>query len=296
MEHLRQAAGRLVSASISDNTKAAYGTALSALSKFRTDHGLTMEWPVPVDVIYLFIADCFERGCAASTIQSYVAGISFYHKLNGYVDMSNVFVIRKLLEGCRRQRRTRDVRAPILQSTLVRILDLLPSVCSSAYETCLFQTAYSIAYFGLFRVSELTYAAKSPKPIGRSGVSIGADGGVAILTLDSSKTSSVPVTVRIPKVGGTVCPVRLLQQYISLRPASEAQLFIHRNGTPLTRYQFSAVLGKVIRALGLPFHKYKSHSFRIGRATQLSLQGVSDNAIQRMGRWKSDAFKTYIRQ
>ena len=39
---------------------------------------------------------------------------------------------------------------------------------------------------------------------------------------------------------------------------------------------------------------YKVHSFRIGAATTASMMGVSEEHIQRMGRWRSQAFKKYI--
>lgn len=41
--------------------------------------------------------------------------------------------------------------------------------------------------------------------------------------------------------------------------------------------------------------QYKGHSFRIGAATHAAQVGFSENAIQNMGRWKSDAVKRYIR-
>jgi hypothetical protein len=40
---------------------------------------------------------------------------------------------------------------------------------------------------------------------------------------------------------------------------------------------------------------YKAHSFRIGAATHAASRGYSDQDIQIMGRWHSDAFKKYIR-
>lgn len=47
----------------------------------------------------------------------------------------------------------------------------------------------------------------------------------------------------------------------------------------------------MIKAIGLDPKQYKGHSFRIGAATQASKVGFSENAIQNMGRWKSDAVK-----
>jgi len=50
----------------------------------------------------------------------------------------------------------------------------------------------------------------------------------------------------------------------------------------------------VFRHSGLPFGRYKSHSFRIGAASLAAEQGLSDAQIWLMGRWKSNAFKQYI--
>ena len=81
-----------------------------------------------------------------------------------------------------------------------------------------------------------------------------------------------------------------------LRPVRQGHnLFCHRDGSPLTRYQFGAVLSKVISKLQLNTACYKTHSFRIGAATWLARKGVSHDAIKAMGRWSSDAFRRYIR-
>ena len=40
---------------------------------------------------------------------------------------------------------------------------------------------------------------------------------------------------------------------------------------------------------------YSTHSFRIGAATTVKDVGISDAHIQMLGRWKSEAYKLYIR-
>ncbi|MGL5102545.1 MAG: hypothetical protein ACRC6N_08390, partial [Plesiomonas sp.] len=46
---------------------------------------------------------------------------------------------------------------------------------------------------------------------------------------------------------------------------------------------------------GIPADNFSSHSFRIGAATTAAQKGLSQHQIQTLGRWSSEAFKSYIR-
>ena len=92
-----------------------------------------------------------------------------------------------------------------------------------------------------------------------------------------------------------MCPVRAVQGFIAIRNPQTCILFCHADGSPVMRYQFGAVLAKCIDYLGLPKGGCRTHSFRIGAASWLAKNGISDKTIKEMGRWKSDAFLRYIR-
>jgi hypothetical protein len=47
---------------------------------------------------------------------------------------------------------------------------------------------------------------------------------------------------------------------------------------------------------GIPIESVDTHSLRSGGANALHLAGYSDREIQKMGRWRSDTFKEYIRE
>lgn len=92
-----------------------------------------------------------------------------------------------------------------------------------------------------------------------------------------------------------VCPVRLAAAYLLFRTLGYAQRLAHEDGSPLTRFQFQAVLNCCLQILGLRCCKCGTHSFRIGVATCAATSRLPAAAIQELGRWKSAAYRSYVR-
>ena len=300
MEHLLLNTKKLLSASVAANSQIVYKNALSAFTTFRQRYNFPDAWPSPVEHVALFISYCFETGYSPSTIATYVSGISFYHKTHNLEDPTAVFIVKKLLEGFRRKRQRRDVRAPIIEAILQKICSVLSDICFSTYESCLFKASYLPAYNGLLRVSEIVFTnhINANRPLLFSDVQF-TDGSQAVLiSIRVSKTnqSEAPTILRIPRSGNpSLCCVTAVQNYLRLRPCHSQYFFRHINGSPLTWSQFTGVLAKAIRCLGLPTQVYTSHSFRIGHASDLASKGVSNETIKKVGRWKSDVMERYIR-
>ena len=289
-----------MTASISSNSQSTYKNALTAFMSFRKCYSLPQSFPAPIGQITLFISYCFELGYAPSTISTYLSGISFHHKIKNFKDPTSAFVVKKLMEGCRRTRKQVDLRAPITGAILRRICNVLPNVCNSPYECSLFKAAYLVSYFGLMRVSEVVFTNQlhEDRPLFNSDIQVMKGSKALRITIRFSKTNQrgPPTTLRIPASGDpTLCIVAAVLDYIRYRPMGPKYFFCHANGYPLTRSQFSGVLAKTMRSLGLPTQIYTAHSFRIGRASVLAAQGISNEVIKRLGRWKSDVFERYIR-
>ena len=148
-----------------------------------------------------------------------------------------------------------------------RLICALPHVCSSVYEARMFSSA-----FGLLRVDEFTSDSKSI-----SGTHVLCFNDISFHKINSKEELSVKVcssktdqrhsstTLVICEQDDQVfCPVRFIKSYVEIRHQSlRSQLYIHLDGSNLTRYQFGAVLQSTLSFCEVPGH-FRSHSFKIG--------------------------------
>ena len=86
-------------------------------------------------------------------------------------------------------------------------------------------------------------------------------------------------------------PVTLLQQYCFQHDSHhdlQAPLFLHENGSHLTRSWFEHQLHNL-----LP-HSYGAHSMCTGGATFYALLGLNESIIQSLRHWSSSTWKIYL--
>ena len=195
-----------------------------------------------------------------------------------------------MITGLKRSSGTGDSRLPITRQMLQQIVRVFSCVCTSQFEVKLFTAAFALIFHGLFRVGELTVDNRyAHHTVQHSNVKV-FDKYVEIY-LPTSKTDQFRkgYTIQICKhEDSTVCPVSTLGSYLGFRPNFQGPLFCHFDGKSLSSYQYTAVLKKTLALLGHDTANYKSHSFRIGMATTVTLEGFTDDQIKAMGRWKSD--------
>ena len=270
--------------------------------EFRSGLGWREQWPAPRQHIIAFIANLSIVGKAPSTIGTYVSSIAYVHKINGWTDPCDNFIIKKLIEGSKRQGKRADTRRPISLSILRNLSQILQGICHSTFETYLFRAAFLLAFFGFMRVGEITAPSKysfSPHTLTLDNIKLGHDTQEFLeVTIKSSKTDQHGESVTLHFIKGNddiVCPIKALRQYLSVRPSCGDPLFLHFDSSPLTRYQFDSMLKKGIKTMGLnPIH-FTPHSFRIGAATSAAISGIPIDTIKSMGRWQSSAVMLYVR-
>ena len=296
---IRSETDRLLMASLAPNTRHAYDSGIRAYSEFRLSLGLIVSWPPSVKDFTDFISYLSLKGASPSTARSYVSGIGFKCKVEGVPDITQNFLVKKLLLGMSKLGIVRDRRLPITIDLLKNIARVLPAVCSSNYEATLFSAIFSMAYFGLFRVGELVVNSSSNlnHAVDILNVRMQEHDNVLEVLLSHSKTDQKGkgTVIALPAVNTPVCPVVSMKAYMSLRPEQSGPLFIHFSGTPVSRFQFASVLKKALHFLNVQNDCYKSHSFRIGAASCAASKGLSEDRLKQLGRWESKAYKSYVR-
>ena len=167
----------------------------------------------------------------------------------------------------------------------------------------MYKSLFLVAYYGLMRIGEL---AASQHTLKAKNIYSSSVKNKLLIVLYSSKThgaESLPQQIKITELNstnrkGNFCPFKLTRQYLKLRGDyihESDNLYVFSDNSPVTPEQVRRLLRKLLTNLQLDALLYDTHSFRIGRATDLFKQGYSLDHIKRVGRWKSNAVYRYLR-
>ena len=277
-----------------------YSRAVELYKKFVSDTlGQLVHVPFPPSQLLLFIAHCFSRGLAASTVYTYISAIGYYHKIRSVADPTNHFVIKKCMQGYRNKSHKGDKRLPITPDILRLLVASLVHTLPSHFERLLIKAMYLLAFHAFLRISEMTV---SPHNLtfhqvrflytDKSSLS-GCEVSICSFKHSNGKSQVLHVTCNNDNI--MLCPVRALSEYCQKRGSGAGPLFSFLDHSPISRHYFISQLNLSLAWAGYSPDVYKTHSFRIGAATAAASMGVSEDKIQRMGRWSSNAFKKYIR-
>ena len=191
--------------------------------------------------------------------------------------------------------KTQNVLQPITGVILHRLLRAIPFATPLRYDQLLYSALFLISYHACMRAGEVVHSGTSSHTLQVSQISVVEGKGLQISFLSyKHNKGQQPKMVLKPQVG-LFCPVAALQSFLKIRGKGDGPLFLKKNGRPLKRLEFSNFLKECLELEGLPAKQFNTHSFRIGRATQLARDKASEATIKATGRWKSNAYQKYIR-
>ena len=255
----------------------------------------------------LFGAYLVDKGVQSSTLKSYFSAIKHVLKLDGYMWNENKVLFSSLVKGCKLQNDKVKVRLPIQKGLLELLLFEINRYFQSnpqPYLESLYHTMFSLAYYGMLRVGEVTY---SPHTVKACNVHVGNNKDKILIVLYTSKThgeESRPQKVKIsasPCINAPkrlFCPVKAVLKFMQDRGPYEDDsepFFTFADKTAVKDHQFRSFLRILLDRLGLDSSLYDVHSFRIGRTCDLEKFGYSVDQIKSMGRWKSNAVYRYLK-
>ena len=184
---------------------------------------------------------------------------------------------------------------------LLKAAWLLSDSQPSAHRVMLW-AASCTGFFGFLRAGEFTTPSDSSYDpevhLSLADLALDSHTNPTIISLKIKQSKTDPfrigVNVFLGATQSDVCPVQAMIQYLAVRSPEPGPLFI--TGTvPLTRTLLVKELQAALQSRGIPPSRYNGHSFRIGAATTAAACGLEDSLIQTLGRWKSAAYRTYIR-
>ena len=284
---------------MSEQSRKQYSRAWVVFTEFYTRYqGADLHLPVSTACIALFISFFLCQGPC-----------SCYHKLvpisssiKGHYDRTKSFLVEKLLlaVGCRGQA---DVRMPISHPLLYELVRALQHTSPSAYRRSLFGAMFMTAFYGFFRIGELSCNSKQQvdtvvqfDQVTFLKQSSRVTAVKIVITKFKHNTNNRPFVITIEsEPSETFCPVQTVIDYIKLRGYHKGPLFTCAASRAISTNNFNTELHRALNFCSLDCSRYKSHSFCIGAVCHASEKGFSDSQIHTLGRWSSDTFRTYIR-
>ena len=285
--------------SVAQPTRQKYTSFYKTYREFAMRHTL-QAFPLTESNLILFATYLSNMGKSHKGINMHLAALKFFAQTLGFESIFESSPrLARLVRGIKRyqgQRFSRQKRTPITPALLRKMgLNLFRSPMLYEDKVMLW-AAMLTAFFGFLRISEYSsHFVRSYDPNATLCVQdLKLSPWMAEIRLKSSKTDPFRqgVTIWLAYNGSTLCPVKALTTYRQATPTLSGPLFQFADGRYLTRRGLMTVLN-AIKPPGTP--NMSTHSFRIGAATAAAAAGYPRWAIQALGRWSSDCYRTYIR-
>ncbi|WP_186002965.1 tyrosine-type recombinase/integrase [Mycobacterium sp. KBS0706] len=292
IRRLAERADELVEASLSANTRRAYGTAWRQWSEWCLGFGLN---PAQADASWLAMhLTSLSEARSLSTIELRRAAVlAIRRRLGRPIHLDDGY-FSEFLAGLRRTKGARpDKKAALLEENLRAVLLLLDPVTVPAPKRCLRDRALLLTGFaGGFRRSELagfdlrdlTFTAEGLVPF------------VAGSKTDQERRGEEVGIQSVPR--SPLCAATALAAWLAARGDTPGPLFcrIDRGGhltygvdgrlQPIDSKTVARLVKRVIKGTGLAEGEFSGHSLRAGMMTAADRKGVPLEAAMQHGRWK----------
>ena len=258
--------------------------------------------------VAVYVGYLTTKGMQSATIKSYISAIKSTLIADNYEWSDKDAKLVSLTKVCQLSNDHVKTRLPIRNNLLEVILTQTEKKFSKQlYLEIMWKCLFSMGYYGLFRVGELTTGYHTIKA---KDVYVSRERQKMKIYLYSSKTHGKNRKPQVVKIEGNMNlslernalnrkydPYTLASNFLVLRgdySNSQEPLFVFSDGTPVKPSHMRRTLREILLSLNLNPKLYDTHSFRIGRATDLQKYGYDIEKIKILGRWRSNAVYKYL--
>ena len=291
----------LLSTALRPGTQHTYTSVQNRYIRFCTLYNVT---PLPASELTLlrFIAH-ISTTVSSNSIPVYLAAVRSLHVINSYapppLTAPRVQLILKSLANIAPEIKQ---AVPITFSLLSNMHNLI----SSSWDDSVLWACMMILFFGVRRAGELVPSQEQVSmgysvPMVPDLHFVHHPAPAAILRIARTKTNVHGINVILGCTGHTICPLCaivtcLVKRGIVNTSHVNVPLFQLQSGVPMDKSYLMTRLRSFLQNLGLDPKGFTPHSCRSGGATQLALNGASEQLIQKCGQWSSLCYRRYIRE
>lgn len=257
------------------------------------------------DRLHIYAAHLVDNKKQSSTVRTYLTAIRQILRLADIEIQEDKYLLSSLIRACKIKNDLLYIRMPIqlplLKALIRKTQEYYAEQKGQIYLATMLKAMFSMAYFGLMRVSEIT---SGSHPVKAPDVRYAKNKNKVVITLHSSKTHTIAdqpqhITISGQPDMGSICPVKLIDEYVKLRGGIAQKetdpFFVYQDNVAVTPNQFRACLKKLLKKIPVDITLYDTHGFRAGRAVDLHKLGNSIERIKTIGRWVSDSIRVYLK-
>ena len=285
-------------------------TVLRKISEVSTLFNIDLAMPWSKSKRLNFCLALLRQGLKVSSVKNYISQANTLHKLAGHDCPGEDHLLSSFLRGgSNREAPSRKVLA-ITPSVLHLIRDRLKLRTDILrVDRKMIWTVVMWMYFGALRVNEcLSEGSTSHTAHDLTGSKLKIDQmrvgqqniSVIILTLTcpKEKRGMMSADIELFEQGGRLCPVSAFNSWrgdATLPICNDRPIFRWSNGKSFTRANLQSTLKSLLSDLESNLWKVATHGLRAGLPTTLGLMGESEEIISQVGRWQSEAWRSYLR-
>ena len=298
-------------------THAKYSSVRNALSDCREDLNVRLQFPFEEEETLQFIGWMLQKGLASVTISGYLAGVKALHKTAGLAEPDlRTSMVKDVLRGQKRadqiakKAETKNEREPITRTMMMLMKHNLVKLPKK--ERLLIWAFCTLAWNASTRVHELL--GKKTQTFDPTTTLTWADLRWDKVEVEGEQVETLEITIKHPKVmrgsgddrivvfslDNFMCPVRAMKKFRAswgTEARDDMPVFRHATGRCLTARRLNSTLAELLVQMTTMGYggKITSHSFRAGIVNEMTDE-YSEEEIQGVGRWSSDAYLHYIKK